>query len=146
LPTEAEWEAAARGPSARDFTSGDELDPTAANIRGTHVLRTTPVGVFPNGSTPEGVHDLTGNLAEWTSSLFGAHDLAERGVSPEFAYPYSATDGREDLSAGPLVPRTVRGCSWMGDIGMARAAFRNLDPPAMRGYHLGLRLAEDLRS
>ena len=52
--------------------------------------RTSPVGVFVEGDTPEGVSDLTGNVFEWTSSLFGRHD-----DEPEFGYPYvPATGGR----------------------------------------------------
>lgn len=83
LPTEAEWEAAARGRAGRRYAYGDAFDATLCNAFESHIRRTTPVGVFPGGETPEGLIDLTGNTWDWTSSLFQP-------------YPYIADDGRED--------------------------------------------------
>ena len=69
LPREEEWEAAARGKSARAFPWGDAWDPTAANT-GSRRTGPAPVGSYPRGRTPGGVDDLIGNVWEWTSSPF----------------------------------------------------------------------------
>jgi formylglycine-generating enzyme required for sulfatase activity len=122
LPTEVEWEAAARGLGARAYAYGDAFDVLAANTQETHAKQTTPVGVFPNGRTPEGVDDLSGNVYEWTSSLFGARETDD--VETEYPYPYDPADGREDANAGPTVCRVVRGGGWLDPPLSPRAAFR----------------------
>lgn len=67
LPTEAEWEHAAKGPDGLEFPWGDTFDPAAANTRETGVHTTTPVGAFPAGRSPFGVYDMAGNVEEFTA-------------------------------------------------------------------------------
>jgi formylglycine-generating enzyme required for sulfatase activity len=90
------------------------------------------------GDTPEGVSDLTGNLDEWTMSLYG-----EVGVNDEssFRYPYRAEDGREELAAGVNVHRSVRGGGWTCDHVISRSANRKGNRPASRDNSTGFRLA-----
>jgi len=132
LPTEAEWEATARGKEGRAYPWG-EVPPTPERaVFGRGRGETDPVGSHPKGATPEGVSDLAGNEAEWASSLFKP-------------YPYDAADGRED----PKAPgeRVTRGGDHVFDVapdqltGYFRDGFsRN----PQRGHrHIGFRCAKD---
>ncbi len=140
LPTELEWEAAARGTEGRRYAFGDELTPLCANTAELHVRRTTPVGIFMAGDTPTGISDLTGNVQEWTASLWG-RDLLE----PDFAYPYVADDGREDPHAPADVLRVVRGGAWNAHATQARCALRDPVAPDDRGQYVGFRVAMTVR-
>jgi class 3 adenylate cyclase/formylglycine-generating enzyme required for sulfatase activity len=122
LPSEAEWEAAARGREGRVYAYGDAFDPLRGNTVETHVRQPTPVGVFPGGDTPEGLADMTGNVFELTRSLWGKDPFL-----PDFAYPYDAGDGREDPDAPDTVSRVGRGGSWYVAQVHARAAYRGRD-------------------
>jgi formylglycine-generating enzyme required for sulfatase activity len=137
LPTEAECEAAARGQVGRLFAYGDDFDPLKGNTAETRLKRPTPVGVFVEGETPEGISDLAGNVGQWTSSLFGP------GASDEaaFSYPYRPEDGREDPGAGSNVRRVLRGGSWSVDRVYARATCRVDRLPGNRNNGHGFRLA-----
>lgn len=126
LPTEVEWEAAAKGalleadtaspsrwrrqrrqfPQSRSFAYGNDFDPAKCNTYETRLRRTAPVGVFPDGFTPEGIADLSGNVYEWTTTLWG-----QSVQQPDFPYPYDPTDGREDVQDGSG-RRILRGGSW----------------------------------
>ena len=141
LATEVEWEAAARGREGRLFAYGDAFDPLRGNTAETRIKRTTPVGVLPDGDTPEVVSDLTGNVEEWTGSLFGPG--LEFDTAP-VAYPYKAEDGREDPSAGAEIRRVLRGGGWGNDQIVARSAFRNGNHPASGYFDGGVRVVVGL--
>jgi formylglycine-generating enzyme required for sulfatase activity len=134
LPTEVEWEAAAGGANGRNYAYGTEFDAARCNTFETHIQRTTPIGVFSEGGTPEGIFDLSGNVWEWTSTIWDM-DIKK----PDFPYPYNAADGRENQEDGTF-RRVVRGGSWFYFQIFARAACRYFDHPSVRSRGCGFRV------
>jgi formylglycine-generating enzyme required for sulfatase activity len=108
LPSEAEWEKAARGVDARVYPWGGTFDPAKVNMESSGTGAPTPVGSYPDGASPYGVLDMSGNVWEWTRSLFGTD-----AYKPDFGYPHDPNDyQREDPKAPDTVWRVVRGGSW----------------------------------
>ncbi len=111
LPTEAEWERAARGDRGAMFPWGDAWDPRRVNSEASGVGGTTPVTRYPTGASPYGVLDAVGNVFQWTSSTLA--------------------DGR----------RVLKGCSWDDEPGLCRPAFRHGRPAESRHILIGFRCA-----
>lgn len=137
LPSEAEFEKAARWDPAhgvsRKYPWGNKFDKARCNTSESNEYELVPVGSYPaadparSGASAYGVEELTGNIAQWTSSLY-------------WKYPYTATDGRED----PRAPgkRVARGCPWLnaGSVDGIAAARRE-GPADMTSDRRGFRLA-----
>ncbi len=135
LPSEVEWESAARGAAGRLYAYGDEFNHLACNAAETHIRQTTPIGVFPDGDSPEAVTDLTGNVFDWTSSAFG-----QNTDSTEYPYPYLPSDGREEPDLPATCLRVLRGGSWYDDRSCTLAAYRVSDLPDDRDPDSGFRV------
>jgi len=136
LPTEAEWEKAAcwdePAGARRRFAWGDEAPSERLCNFGLRFWGATPVGRFPDGASPYGCHDMTGNVWEWTSTPFEGYP----GFEP-FPYPeYSETwfDGDH---------RVLKGGSWATSPPVLRNSFRNFFRRHFRIAFAGVRLAWD---
>ena len=131
LLTEPEWEWAARR-GKRPFPWGNDWDTGKLNsLEGEdRVMRTTPVGAYPQGATPEdGIFDLSGNVWEWTATKYAA-------------YPYKLDADLENPNATGL--RIARGGGWSANRKMVRCASRDWLYPRFRHNDLGFRLARTL--
>ncbi|MCW7752651.1 formylglycine-generating enzyme family protein [Desulfobotulus sp. H1] len=137
LPTEAEWEYAARGGSQTAFAFGRCLDADAANYNGRQPLAHCSEGRYREGPTPVGsfspnafgLHDMHGNVWEWCQDVYAPYDSEKSVVDP--------------LYEGPGDERVIRGGSWYGSARSCRSAGRGRYAPD-RGFNsIGFRLAAE---
>ncbi len=129
LPTEAQWERAARHTDGRIFPWGDELDPQRCNMGDTGIGATSAVGIFPLGRAKCGVMDMAGNVFEWCLSR-----------SHKNYQGYEAEAKVLDEVEGDAA-RVLRGGCFFDDRRFVRCAFRNIYSPHNRDNYTGFRPA-----
>ena len=136
LPTEAEWERAARGTTGRRFPWGD-MEPTRTLANYLNQWRNggglEPVGSHPQGASQEGVQDLQGNVWEWVDDWYDPHSYEKGPVRN----PKGPSQGTR---------KVIRGSGWESEAPLLRSAHRLSSDPRNRNHSLGFRCAMDAAS
>jgi formylglycine-generating enzyme required for sulfatase activity len=130
LPTEAQWEKAARGTDERMYAWGSNWDNASHSNSDKRIAATTPVGQYPSGASPYGALDMTGNVWEWTQDWY----------SPTY---YAHSEKRNPTGPESGKSRVLRGASWHHSSVISLAAFRITQPASSRTNLMGIRCAQN---
>ena len=139
LPSEAQWEKAARGTEGRTFPWGPEWD--EGQHCNTDATQTTPVHAYPSGVSPYGCYDMVGNVREWTTTLWG-----DKPDQPDEKYSYRQSEDKRNDDQGLVsseVRRVYRGRGEPWDPSPLRASLRSSQLPRQPGFRdarLGFRV------
>ncbi len=124
LPSEMQWEKAARGVAGQEYPWGEKFDSSLCNTNESHIYTTAPIGLFPTGVSPFGLHDASGNVWEWTADWYQMYPGGDEKASADFGEKF----------------KVVRGGSWYVNSRSARCAYRLRGAPDDFGTGVGFRI------